>query len=101
MDRRLELHQILVDALGSPQVYYQSPGKDRMQYPAIVYRLSGVDIEYADNQPYFNRRVYEVSLIDPDPENPVLEKLLALQTTRFVRSYSVSGLNHHVVEVTY
>lgn len=101
MDRRLELHEELVNRLGSRNVYYQSPESVKMSYPAIRYSLNDIFRQDADNQIYNSIRSYEVTLIDPDPDSPVVEKLINMSMCRFTRQYVADNLNHFVFSLYY
>ena len=50
MGNRLELHEILVDALGSRNVYYQPPENIKITYPAIVYSKTDIWKNKADDK---------------------------------------------------
>ena len=50
--RRLDLHEILVDALGSGNVYFQPPASLKMVYPCIRYNRATADAKFANNGLY-------------------------------------------------
>lgn len=100
-DRRLELHKILCNILGSREAYFQAPDSKEMEYPAIVYELSRIDSLYADDGVYLLGRQYSVTLIDKDPDSPFVSKLSALPTCRFDRHYKAENLNHWVFTLHY
>ena len=62
MNRRLELHNILVGLLGSNHVYYQPPESLKMEYPCIRYNRSNINSGRADNINYRNMN-HPISLI--------------------------------------
>lgn len=99
MGNRLELHQKLVDTLGSPNVYFQPPQTTIMKYPAIVYARSAGSTQFASNYPYAHAKRYAVTLIDKDPDNPVVEKLAAYPMCLYDRHYVVGNLNHDVYNI--
>lgn len=101
MDRRLELHEILCDILGSRNVYFQPPESKKMQYPCIVYERNNGDTQFADNKPYEFRLAYDVTLIDKNPDSKVLLKIAALPLSRFNRHYTADNLNHDSFVVYY
>lgn len=101
MDRRLELQSLLEDILGSDNVYFQPPENVVMQYPCIVYGRDGAHRVSADNSGYRRVQRYQVTVIDRDPENPVIEKLGLLPRCSDGRSYVADGLNHDVFELYY
>ena len=50
--RRLKLHEILCEILGSRRVYFQPPESTKMEYDAIRYSRSKVQKISADNTAY-------------------------------------------------
>ena len=99
--RRLELHSKFEELLGSKNVYYQPPASVRMVYPAIRYSKSKIDSKYANNKKYINKTLYDVIVIDPMPDNPVIEKLLELPLSSHDRWYASDGMNHDVIKIYY
>lgn len=99
--RRLELHEKLCEILGSRNVYFQPPSSKKMNYPAIVYTLSNIRKTSADNISYVQRPAYELTLIDRDPDNDVVEKLASLPNCRFDRPFVSDNLNHYVFTLYY
>ena len=57
---REKLHEILVDILGSPYVYYQPDASVKMKYPCIRYKFHGQVNNQADNINYIRTRQYQV-----------------------------------------
>lgn len=100
-NKRPELHKLLVSLLGNSNVYYQKPSDTKMNYPAILYRRSDVFAEKADNKTYLLRNKYELIVISKTPDHPVIEKILQLAGTDYVRSYTSDDLNHDVITLQY
>lgn len=100
-DRRLKLHEILCGILGSREAYFQPPDSLKMKYPAIVYGLSDIPSLHADDGVYLSGRKYSVTLIDKDPDSPLVEKITDLPTCRFDRPYKADNLNHWVFTLHY
>ena len=96
MANRLNLQTLLEELLGSQNVYFQSPGSIRMNYPAIVYSLGTIDTLHANNSAYKILTAYEITLIDKNPDTEFLTKLLALPYCSFDRFYRADNLNHWV-----
>lgn len=96
MDRRLELHAVLVSILGSGHVYFQEPANVQMKYPAIVYGIDDQDTKYANNNPYFRVKRYEVKVIDRIPDSPIPDAVAALPLCSFNRRYAADNLIHDV-----
>lgn len=96
MNRRLELHEVLCNILGSLNVYYQPPETVNMDYPAIVYSRNNIDNEHGDNLAYIQNYAYLVTLIDKNPDSKYVNKLAKLPTCKFIRNYKSDNLNHDV-----
>ena len=97
MDRRPQLHRLLKSLFnGAPHVYHQRPSDGKLVYPCIVYHMTGIPDEHADDIRYFEHREYELTVIDPDPDSKLREKVALLKWCRFVRSYVSDNLNHFV-----
>ena len=101
MSKRLELHDILCDILGSREAYFQPPESVRMTYPAIVYSRSGLPNTFADNIVYKQDEAYEIIVIDKDPDSKLVEKISKLPKCSWIRNYKSDGLNHDVFNLYY
>lgn len=96
---RLLLHDILVDLLGSDQVYFQPPENVNMLYPAIVYKRDLANTQFANNFPYRRAWRYQVTVIDQDPDSPIPDKVAELPMCTHSRSYPANQLHHDVFDV--
>lgn len=96
MGTRLELHDVLVDVLGSSNVYFQPPETIKMEYPCIVYQRSSGDSIFADNQGYRFINRYQITLIDKNPDSEVLDRLAVLPLCTYDRHYNTDNLNHDI-----
>ena len=92
--RREDLHEKLIELLGSTNVYYQSPESINMKYPAIRYSRRDIDIKHADDTKYSKMTCYELIVIAKSPDHPVIEKLLDLPYCSYDRHYASDNLNH-------
>lgn len=101
MASRLELQNKLEELLGSKNVYYQPPESLKMSYPAIKYSKSRIDKKNADDSTYIISKSYEIIVIDPKPDNPVIDKLLELPMSSYNRNYKADNLNHDVLTLYY
>lgn len=99
--RRLELHEILCDLLGTRNVYFQPPESVRMKYPAIVYARDDIQKTHANDGTYLTKLRFSVTAIDSDPDSIVTERLLELPLCRFNRQYLSDNLYHNVFELYY
>lgn len=96
MAPRLDLHEILVDILGSRNVYFQPPANVQMKYPAIVYARDYAQTSFADNSPYRFTKRYSVTYISRDPDSVVVDKIAMLPRCVYVRYYAADNLNHDI-----
>lgn len=96
MASRLELQLMFETLLGNRNVYFQPPESIKMKYPAIIYTLDDINNTYADNGVYSSRKQYSVTVIDEDPDSPLIDAVAALPTCRFNRHYTSDNLNHWV-----
>lgn len=101
MGTRLELHEVLCDALGSRYAYFQPPESIKMKYPAIVYSRSDIDNDFANNDVYMQSLAYQVIVIDEDPDSEIVTKVSQLPMCRFDRHYTSDNLNHDVFTIYY
>lgn len=102
MASRQQLHQELIDILGSSNVYFQPPGTARMQYPCIRYERDRGDHVYADNKTYLYMQAYQIMYIDKNPDNDVVAKLIEhFPMISFNRHYVADNLNHDVLVLYY
>lgn len=96
MAQRLELQAVLVQLLGTTQVYFQPPPTVKMEYPCIVYNREYVDIAHADNNPYKHKKRYQVTVIDRDPDGDISDRVAELPMCSYDRFFTAEGLNHDV-----
>lgn len=98
MDRRLKLHEVLVEILGSRNVYFQPPESLVIKYPAIRYSLQGIDNYSANNCVYGQIRSYQIIVIDEDPDSEIVDKISKLINFKFVNRYVSDNLYHTIFE---
>jgi hypothetical protein len=96
MPSRLELQTLFENILGSRNVYFQPPESVKMKYPAIVYGLDNIENTFADDEVYLSKKRYLVTVIDEDPDSPIVDKVASLPTCRFNRHFQSDNLNHDV-----
>ncbi len=99
MGSRMALHDILVNILGTSNVYFQPPPTIQMSYPCIVYRRDYVMITHADGRPYRNKKRYQVTVIDRDPDSDIPDKIAELPTCAYDRFFVTENLNHDVFKL--
>ncbi len=101
MKRRLELQTLLEEILGSRNVYFSPPESVKLKYPCIIYEKSDEIVRYADDIPYKRDDVYEITVIDRDPDSEIPDKVSDLKSCAFTRSFTNDNLNHNVYRLIY
>jgi len=101
MAPRTELHEKLVDILGSRNVYYDPPSNIKMKFPAIEYHLSKIDSVRADDKAYLFRVSYDMTFIEKLPNDDIIKKLLELPYCSFDRSFVSDNLHHYTFTIYY
>lgn len=100
--KRLELHEILCGIInitepdGDRHTYFDPPMDKKMRYPAIRYSRKKLNKVYANNSAYQLQRPFEIIVIDYDPDNDYISKLLALPYCEYDRHYVSNNLHHDV-----
>lgn len=102
MDRRLELHEYLMEILGNKNVYFQPPVSVQLLYPCVIYSVGNGDIKRADNSVYTYTNSYEIMFIYKKPNMDILEQMLrSFSMCSVSRVYVADNLNHYVFNVYY
>jgi hypothetical protein len=96
MAQRLELQALLINLLGSENVYFQPPPSVSMQYPCIVYNRDNINMIYADNNAYKTKIRYQVTVIDSNPDSHIHERIGTLPLCSYDRFFTADNLNHDV-----
>lgn len=78
----------------SKNVWFQAP--PRLRYPAIIYERAQNNAQYADNFPYIYDHRYQVTVIDPDPDSNIPDKIARLPKCISDRSFVAENLHHDV-----
>lgn len=106
MGRRLDLHHKLrsdfesVTGMSSDKrVYYQPPASVKLSYPCILYKLSDIPSNFANNLPYKIEHAYELTVIDTDPNSPLREKIARYPLCSMSRAYESDNLHHYVFQI--
>ena len=99
MGSRLDLQTLLQNLGDGVNVYFQPPPNIQMVYPAIVYNRDNLAAEFADNVPYSTMFRWQITVIDADPDSPLLTLLAKLPLMRYVRHYTSENLNHDIYQV--
>lgn len=101
MDRRYELHEELL-TLGARKTLFQPSPSVQLEYPAIIYTRKSTYTTNADNKVYKGHRLYQIEVIDPNPDTPFVDALLnKFQMIKHVNNFKTSNLNHDVFDLYY
>ena len=99
MGHRFDLHAILTQLIGdSGRAYFQPRQDIALSYPCIVYERDDSYVEYADNVKYGHKKRYQITVIDRNPDSPIVEAVEELPYTRYDRFFITDGLNHTVFQ---
>lgn len=97
MAPRLELQELLTSLLPEgKKAYFQPPPTVQMEYPCIVYNRDRIDISHADNGPYKHEKRYQITVMDPDPDSEIPDKVAQLPRVSFDRAFTADNLHHDV-----
>ena len=99
MHKREDLQTLLEKLLGSRNVYYQPPSTVRMSYPAIVYSKTRIESKFANDAAYSFSNCYEITVIDKQPDPPLIYELLRLPYCSFESHYKADNLNHYKLRI--
>jgi hypothetical protein len=94
MAQRLQLQSLL--ELITPNVYFQPPPNISLEYPCIVYVRYGSKVQHAENALYLHTKLYQVTVIDRDPDSRLPDMVEELPLCAFDRFFATENLNHHV-----
>lgn len=99
-NRRYEL-QTKLESI-TKNVYYQPPANYSIGYPCIVYNLSGIDTNRANDSLYLATNQYQITIIDRDPDSELPHKVLSsFQSSSFTSFYVSDNLNHTILSLYY
>lgn len=77
-------------------VYYEPPSSIQMSYPCIVYHYTNDRDDYADNKRYFANKQYTVTVMDPDEDSLLAERVKDIPYCSLASRYSTEGLTYWV-----
>lgn len=102
MEKRLQLHDELVEILGTDKVYFQPPENVKLSYPCIVYRKAAPRTQFADDHVYRYTQRYDVTVMYTDPDMDISKRLvLHFPMCSIDRSYNVENLYHDAITLFY
>ena len=92
---RIELQEKFEELLGSRNVYFQPPESIKLKFPCIIYNLSSMQNNNADDMPYIKNKRWFVTIVDKDPESDIYERMIdEFQMCTLDRTGVVDNLNH-------
>lgn len=94
-----DLLNLLQRAVRHNRVYFQPPENLKIEYPAVVFHLSKIEIDHASDVPYKGAKEYSVALITKDPEPDVIDEILKIPYSSLDTTYISDGMNHFVFTV--
>ncbi len=100
---RLILQEKLEEILGSNHVYFQPPEDIRLIYPCVIYERSGMNVNYADDDPYNDWFQYDVMYISKNPDtNEFIQRMVnEFKHCRYERHFVSDNLNHETFSLYY
>lgn len=99
--RRIQLHNKLVELLGSNNVYFDPPETIKMKYPCIVYDRSDDQSIFADDKRYNLKIRYQITVISKNPDIPILNDLFDMMYCYYDRHFTSNNLHHDVFNIYY
>lgn len=98
---RERLRSKLIKVIGcEDRLYYQPPESKKLDYPCIIYALSDINMNYADDRPYTATNKYSVTVIDRNPDTLLRSKMVEeFSMISFERFFVADNLNHYVFTV--
>lgn len=94
-----DLLRLLQQVVQHNRVYFQPPENLKIEYPAVVFHLSKIEIDRASDAPYKGAKEYSVTLITKDPEPDVIDEILKIPYSSLDTTYISDGMNHFVFTV--
>lgn len=88
---------MLIDILGSGNVYYNPPESQKLNFPCIVYNLSYIEQIHADNLSYLDYTTYKITVVSKIPDHPAIKNILRLPMTKFSTNFVKNGFYHTVI----
>lgn len=92
---------MLEELLESRNVYYQPPESLRLKFPCIIYDISRIQKQHADNKPYLRSIGFTVTYVSKNPTDEMLLKLSDLPYCYFDRSFVADNLHHYEYTIYY
>lgn len=83
-------------------VYYQPPESVKIHYPCVIIKRARPFTLYANNHNYHRRQLFELTVIDKDPDSPYIAAIADhYEYCRVANHFTKDDLNHDVIELYY
>lgn len=100
MDRRLQLQARLQALLPQDKkAWFQPPATVKLTYPTIIYKHDDTDVKHANNVPYIVERRWQVTVIDENPDSPIVSAMEWWPKCTVSRKFEAENLNHTVFDL--
>lgn len=99
MRKYRDLLHLLRQAVQHNRVYFQPPENLKIEYPAVVFHLSKIEVDRASDAPYKGAKEYSVTLITKDPEPDAIDEILKIPYSSLDTTYISDGMNHFVFTI--
>lgn len=94
-EKRITVHEKLVEILGNDRVYFQPPENLKLVYPCMVYSRRTGDGFHADDRIYRYSQSYDLTYISRDPDDGVVRKVMEeFPGIRYDRHFTSDNLHH-------
>ena len=90
------LRNVLETTVGRANLYYQPPSGYRLKYPCILYSMSRLRNEHANDGVYIQHPFYTVTVIDTDPDSKLMAAVSILPKCAYDRQFVSDNLYHTV-----
>lgn len=97
---REDLNKYLINYLEIDHIYFQPPESIRLNYPAVVYKLSDIRNLTANNSVYKQEKAYDLTIIDEDPDSDLVRKV-SLLPVKYLNRFTSDGLYHTIFRLYY
>ena len=89
-----KLREVLQEATGKENLYFQTPAGYKLKYPCIVYSESRRKNRHANDGVYAQHLFYTVTVIDSDPDSKLKAAVSVLPKCAYDRSFVSDNLYH-------
>ena len=101
MGKREDLDALLLETLGSENLYFQPPENQKIHYPCLIYSVNGNYERHANNKTYHRRREYSMTYITYDPDDAMIDTIADLPFCEMGKPYTADHLHHYPYTLYY